>query len=170
MSHRVVKNVQIVPITEKYIESFHKCLDSVARERKYLANVKAPSLESTRESVLSNILKNIPQYVAVDGDIVVGWCEIMPNKGEGFTHSGTLNTMGLSRAYRGRGYGKKLMETTIMAAKEYGIERVELLVYRSNVPAIRFYEKTGFVQEGIKKNARKLDGKYDDVFLMVLFI
>lgn len=165
-----MKNVQIVPITEKYIESFHKCLESVARERKYLANVKAPSLESTRESVLSNILKNIPQYVAVDGDIVVGWCEILPNKGEGFTHSGKLDTMGLSRAYRGRGYGKKLMETTIMAAKEYGIERVELLVYRSNVPAIRFYERTGFVQEGIKKNARKLDGKYDDVILMALFI
>ena len=170
MSHRAVKNVQILPIKEEYIESFHKCIDAVARERKYLANVKAPSLESTRETVLSNIIKNIPQYVAVDGDTVVGWCEILPNRGEGFTHSGKLDSMGLSIAYRGQGLGKKLMTATLTAAKEYGIERVELLVYRSNVPAIRFYEKTGFVQEGVKKNAHKLDGKYDDVVLMALFI
>jgi ribosomal protein S18 acetylase RimI-like enzyme len=170
MSHRAVKNVQILPIKEEHIEGFHKCIDAIARERKYLANVRAPSLESTRETVISNIIKNTPQYVAVDGDTVVGWCEILPNRGEGFTHSGKLDSMGLSSAYRGKGLGKKLIATTLTAAKEYGIERVELLVYRSNVPAIRFYEKTGFVQEGIKKNAHKLDGKYDDVVLMALFI
>ncbi len=62
------------------------------------------------------------------------------------------------------------MESTILAAKEFGIERVELLVYKSNTPAIRFYEKAGFVHEGLKKKARKLDGKYDDVLLMALFI
>ena len=78
--------------------------------------------------------------------------------------------MGVMHGFRGQGYGTRLMEATILAAKEYGIERVELEVYASNVPAIRLYEKRGFVHEGVKKNARKLDGQYDDVLLMALFI
>ncbi len=169
MSQRDAGDVQVVPISEEYIESFHKCLDSVARERRYLGFVKAPSLESTREFVLSNISKKISQYVAVEDDKVVGWCDIAPNKGEGFTHCGSLG-MGVLHDYRGQGYGTRLMGATILAAKESGIERVELEVFASNVPAIRLYEKRGFMHEGAKKRARKLDGKYDDILLMALFI
>lgn len=163
------EDVQIVPISEEYIESFHKCLDSVARERLYLGLVEAPPLESTRKFVLSNISKKIPQYVAAEDDKVIGWCDISPITLEGFTHCGSLG-MGVLLGYRGKGYGTRLMEATILAAKESCIERVELEVYASNVPAIRLYEKRGFVNEGVKKNGRKLDGKYDDVLLMALFI
>ena len=157
MSQRDAGDVQIVRISEEYIESFHECFDSVAREKRYLGFVKAPSLESTREFVLSNISKKTSQYVAVEGGRVVGWCDISPNKREGFTHCGSLG-MGVLHDYRGKGYGTRLMEDAILAAKESGIERVELEVYASNVPAIRLYEKRGFVHEGVKKKARKLDG------------
>jgi len=169
MSQIESQEVHVVPISEEYIESFHGCLDSVASERRYLGFVKAPPLQSTREFVLSNISKKIPQYVAVEGTRVVGWCDIVPNKGEGFAHSGSLG-MGVLNDYRGRGYGTRLMNEAILAAKGSGIERVELMVYESNVPAIRLYEKRGFVHEGVKKRARKLDGKYEDVLLMALFL
>lgn len=169
MSQSGSGDVHILPISEENIEGFHKCLDLVARERKYWGFVKAPPLESTRDFVLSNISNKIPQYVAVDGDKVIGWCDISPIKRDGFTHCGKLG-MGVMHGFRGQGYGTRLMEATILAAKEYGIERVELEVYASNVPAIRLYEKRGFVHEGVKKNARKLDGQYDDVLLMALFI
>jgi ribosomal protein S18 acetylase RimI-like enzyme len=78
--------------------------------------------------------------------------------------------MGVMHGYRGQGYGTRLMNEAILAAKGSGIERVELMVYESNIPAIRLYEKRGFVHEGVKKRARKLDGKYDDVLLMALFL
>jgi len=167
MSQRDSGDVQLIPISEENIESFHKCLDSVARERRYLGFVEAPPLESTRKFVLSNISNKIPQYVAVEGGMVIGWCDISPIKQEGFRHCGTLG-MGVLHGYRGLGYGTMLMEATILAAKESGIERIELEVYASNGPAIRLYEKRGFVHEGIKKKARKLDGIYDDVLLMAL--
>lgn len=170
MNNKFENSVQIIPISEKYIESFHKCLESVASERKYLGYVKAPSLESTRDTVIANIQYNIPQYIAVMGDRVIGWCEVIPNKGEGFTHSGKINTMGVSSSYRAMGIGSKLMKSTLLAAEKYGLERVELLVYASNVNAIRFYKKAGFVCEGIKKKARKLDGKYDDIHIMAIFL
>ena len=164
-----MSQVRIVPMKEKYIESFHSCLDSVGRERKYLGFLQAPPLESTREFVQYNIQHNIPQFLVVENERVVGWCDIRPQRLEGFTHCGTLG-MGILDGYRGRGYGTQLMDEALTAAKRYGMERVELEVYASNIPAIRLYEKKGFQHEGVKKKARKLDGVYDDIIMMALFI
>ena len=156
-------------ISERHIEGYNRCLDSVARERRYIGFVRGPSLESSREFVLSNIQNGVPQFVALKRDEVVGWCDISPGKREGFTHCGTLG-MGILRDHRRQGIGTRLMELTIGAAKARGMERVELEVYASNVPAISLYEKRGFVHEGVKRRARKIDGVYDDILVMALFI
>jgi RimJ/RimL family protein N-acetyltransferase len=55
-------------------------------------------------------------------------------------------------------------------SREKGLERIELEVYGSNKSAIRLYERAGFVVEGVKKRARKLDGEYDDLVQMAVFI
>ena len=141
----------------------------MARERIYLAGVKARSIESTREFVKGNIENNYPQYIAVEGKRVVGWCDIIPMKGIDFSHCGGMG-MGVHKDYRRQGLGTLLLESTIDAAKAYGIERVELEVYTSNTPAIRLYEKLGFMHEGVKEKARKLDGIYYDIKVMALFI
>jgi ribosomal protein S18 acetylase RimI-like enzyme len=159
----------IIPISEEYIESFHACLDSVARERIYLAGVQARPLESTREFVLTNIHNNYPQYVAVEGKRVVGWCDIIPQRGIDFAHCGTLG-MGVHKEYRRQGLGTSLLDAALGAAKVFGIERVELEVYTSNTPAIKLYEKRRFILEGVKKKARKLDGEYYDIQVMAIFI
>ena len=169
MTDTEASDVEIVSISEKHIEGYNRCLDSVARERRYIGFVKGPSLESSREYVLSNIRDGVPQFVAVRGDQVVGWCDITPGRREGFTHCGTLG-MGVLRGHRGQGIGTRLMERTIDAAKARGLERVELEVYASNSPAISLYEKQGFVHEGVKRRARKLDGVYDDILVMALFV
>jgi len=163
------KEIDILPISEEFIQSFHACLDSVARERIYVGGVKARPIESTREFVQTNIDNNYPQYVAVEGKRVVGWCDIIPMKGIDFAHCGLLG-MGVHKDYRGQGLGTGLLDTTLDAAKEFGIERVELEVYTSNIRAIRLYDKFGFVHEGIKTKARKLDGEYYDIKVMALFI
>lgn len=161
--------IKIVPISEKYIIGFHKCLDSVARERRYIGFIQAPPIESTKDFILSNIKNNVLQFIALKGDEVIGWCDISPRRGEGFTHCGRLG-MGVLKDYRRQGIGTMLMERSITEAKERGIERIELEVYASNTPAIYLYEKWGFNHEGVKRKARKLDGVYDDIIVMALFI
>ena len=76
--------------------------------------------------------------------------------------------MGLLPGYRGRGLGKRLAVQTIGAARQVGIERVELDVFASNEPAIALISRLGFITEGIKRRARKLDGQYDDNVFMAL--
>ena len=169
MNNVTVEGIRIVPIAEEYIEGFHRCLDSVARERRHLAFVQAPPFESAREFVLSNIANKVPQLVALRGNDVVGWCDISPMTHQGFTHCGRLG-MGVRKDFRGLGIGTSLLEHTIGEAKEIGLERIELEVFASNIPSIRLYDKAGFVVEGVKKRGRKLDGEYDDLVQMALYI
>lgn len=53
-------------------------------------------------------------------------------------------------------------------ARQAGMERIELDVFASNKAAIALYMKLGFVTEGVKCRARKLDGDYDDNVFMAL--
>ncbi len=169
MSHRMPNSIEITPIREEHIKGYHGCIDSVARERRFIGGVQARPIESTREFALSNIKNGYPHFVALDGDRIVGWCDIIPMKGVDFSHCGLMG-MGLLVDYRRQGIGTVMLDTTIQAAKEYGLERVELEVYTSNTPAIRLYEKRGFIPEGVKRKARKLDGEYFDIQVMALFI
>lgn len=64
-------SIEIRPIEERDIESFHLALDSVARERKYLQTLAAPSVERIRSFVSRNIQKGYPQIVAIqDGELI----------------------------------------------------------------------------------------------------
>lgn len=167
------ETIQIAPIAEEHIESLHRCLDAVARERKYLARVQAPPLESMRQFILSGIESAAIRLVALSQEEnqarVVGWCDIFPMEREGFTHRSKLG-MGIHKDFRKRGIGTRLINEAISKAKAKGLERIELGVFASNAPAIKLYKKAGFVVEGVKKKARKLDGVYDDMIQRALFI
>src|SRR5437016_6002990 len=166
---RLRENICIVPMTEEHIESFRVCLDAVARERRYLALTEAPPADAVREFILSAIARRVPQFVALDGKQVIGWCDIFPHERESFAHVGRLG-MGVLLNYRGQGIGRRLAEKTIELAKLIGLERIELDVYASNKPAIALYKGLGFGLEGVKRKGRKLDGIYDDVVVMGLLL
>jgi ribosomal protein S18 acetylase RimI-like enzyme len=167
MATQAHHDVTIVPIAEEHIPGFRLCLDVVARERRYLALLEAPPMDAVAAFVRSNIAASIPQCVALAGDEVVGWCDIVPATREGFYHCGHLG-MGVLPAWRGQGIGRRLLERTVAWARDSGLERIELEVYASNAPAILLYRSSGFVTEGVKKGARKIDDTVDDVIEMVL--
>lgn len=50
----------------------------------------------------------------------------------------------VSRAYRGRDLGRRLVEHACAWAKDEGMTRVTLLADRDNAPALAFYERLGF--------------------------
>ena len=158
---------KIVPISYEHIAGFHAALGCVARERKYLAQIDAPSLEWATEFVSNNIQKNISQFVAVENDAVIGWCDIIPSHRVGFGHSGAVG-MGIVNEWRGKGLGKALLSACIQKAFDNGLTRIELEVYADNMNAIELYRRLGFVEEGLKRQARFLDGQYQDLLIMAL--
>jgi RimJ/RimL family protein N-acetyltransferase len=165
----VAMPVDIVPIEESHVDGFHRTLDFVARERRYLAFLKAPPPESTRAFVLDHIKRGHPQLVAVTAGEVVGWCDITAKDRPVYAQTGVLG-MGLLPPFRGQGLGRDLMQRTLAAAKTFGFHRVELTVREHNARAIALYEKIGFKTEGVQREAVHVDGVYEDLILMaVLF-
>lgn len=149
--------------------SIADCVDAVAKERRYLAALVGFPPESTR-----GFLEFLQQaggihLSVVDAGQVVGWCDVTPGAFEGLRHCGRLG-MGLLPAYRGQGLGQALLAAAITAAGAKGFEKIELEVFASNASAIRLYESSGFVREGCKAKARKLDDAYDDVLVYGLFL
>jgi ribosomal protein S18 acetylase RimI-like enzyme len=161
--------VEIVPITEEHIESFHQTLDFVARERRYLAFLEAPPIDSTRAFILNHIRQRYPQFVAISAGEVVGWCDVTPKSRPIYAHCGVLG-MGLLPRFRKQGIGTRLILRTLHAARARGLSRVELSVREDNASAIALYEKVGFVTEGLQRNGVLVDGVYENVVEMAILL
>jgi ribosomal protein S18 acetylase RimI-like enzyme len=157
------------PIERADARAFRDCVDTVMRERKYLAFFAAPPLRETAAFVAGNIERGDPHWVAVHRGRIVGWCDVRRAALPAYAHVGLLG-MGVRAAYRGRGLGERLLRTVLDASRAAGFEKIELSVYASNARARALYEKVGFVLEGVRVRGRKVDGRYDDVQLMGLFL
>ena len=157
----------IVAVQEKYAASYRDCLDVVAREKKYLAQIRALPLERIAGFVRDSVANDAIQFFALDGERVVGWADIFPSWAYATSHCGSLG-MGVHPCYRGRGLGQKLLLSCIEKAWLKGLTRIELEARADNHPAISLYEKLGFEHEAIKPRAMRFDGVYFDAVQMRL--
>jgi RimJ/RimL family protein N-acetyltransferase len=158
-------DITIVPIAAEHIEAFHRMLDAVARERKYLAFLEAPPLEDARAFIMNNIAWSNVQLVALAGAELVGWTDVLPKDRPVHAHVGVLG-IGLLPSFRGRGLGAALMQAALREASGCGFVRVELTVRAENARAIALYEKFGFKREGVCRDAVFVDGHYEDLIVM----
>jgi ribosomal protein S18 acetylase RimI-like enzyme len=159
--------VRIVPIAESHIASFRVVIDRVAREKRYLAMLEAPSLADTRKFVRRNIKSGNPQFVAVANGKVVGWCDIVRGARDTMAHSGVLG-LGLIPEFRGQGIGRRLLRSAIEGAWRRKFTRIELTVREDNANAIALYCELGFEAEGVRRNAFRIDGEYTNLISMAL--
>ncbi|RWK06020.1 GNAT family protein [Mesorhizobium sp.] len=162
-----IEAVTIAPITPRDVESFHRALDIVARERKYLSFLEAPPVDQTRSFILDRIGRGDPGFVAVVRGEVVGWCDISRHDRQIHAHRGTLG-MGIVPDYRGRGLGLRLISAALAEARKLGFVRIELSVHSDNARAVSLYEKVGFVREGAQRDAVRIDGQYLDTIMMAI--
>jgi ribosomal protein S18 acetylase RimI-like enzyme len=159
------RTLPIAPIELRHMESFGDCVGEVARERRFLAIVDGFPPEQVAVWVAANRARGNPLHVALDGERVVGWCEIRREALPGREHGGVLG-IGVRAAYRRQGLGRRLMLAALTEAQARGFERVELWVRAPNVAAIALYTTFGFVVEGRRRDAVRLDAGPEDELLM----
>lgn len=152
--------MNIVRIAPEHVNGLRRALDTVAREGRYLALTEAPKLIAVVHFVDRLARLGCPQFVALDGKTVVGWCDIRPSDEEDGT--GVLG-MGLLAKFRRMGLGTRLLDACVDACP---FERISLAVLASNVGAIAFYERHGFVHHGRRSAAADLGHRVEDVLLM----
>ena len=68
-----------------------------------------------------------------------------------------LARVAIAPAARGRGLARPMLALVVAEAFDHsGIERVELDVFASNMPAIRTYEALGFTHEGVRRSSARV--------------
>ncbi len=87
-------------------------------------------------------------YLAVENDGVVGVVSLLLYKT--FLHAGgtaLINELVVAEKDRGRGIGRKLVEAAIAAAREQGMDEIEVGTEVDNLIARGFYKVVGFARE-----------------------
>jgi ribosomal protein S18 acetylase RimI-like enzyme len=153
--------------TEADAEHLAALIDSVARERRYLAGTVGFPVDSTRAFIAAVKAAGGVHIVALDLGKLVGWCDIIPHSFEGMRHVGRLG-MGVQKDHRSRGIGRELLSAAVQQAFAGSLDRIELEVFATNRSAVKLYETFGFQCEGRKIAARKLDGLTDDILLYAI--
>jgi ribosomal protein S18 acetylase RimI-like enzyme len=151
------------------IPAFHSALSTVAREKVYLDIIEAPPVENVVEFQTKIIHNNWPAFYAVAGERVVGWVDIHRLEAPRRSHRGNLG-MGLIPEARRQGLGSRLLQAALDHAVKIGLEKIELTVYTSNLPALGLYKKFGFEPEGLLRSYRRVDGFDFDGLLMAKFL
>jgi GNAT superfamily N-acetyltransferase len=113
------KQIEIVPIALEHVDGFHRALDSVARERKYLSVFEAFSVRAMRDFVLHQNKTSGPAFVAHRAGEVIGWCDIRRHALPAFAHRGSVG-MGVVAEWRRRGIGFRLLDAALDAAFRQG--------------------------------------------------
>ena len=160
-----VMSLNIRQIREEDVPSFNAAIGIIARERRYLYLIDTPPMADTAAMVARTVKDGTPHHVLVDGDRVVGWCNILPPPRPARAHVGIV-AMGLLPEWRDKGWGTRLMQSALAAANAFGFTRVELTVFANNLRAQALYRKLGFVEEGIKRDSVRIDDVSIDEIIM----
>lgn len=106
-------------------------------------------------------------WMAQDGDALVGHVQLGIDWRNG---NATLGRVAIAPAARGRGLAVPMIRLALIRAFALdAIARVELNVYAWNQPAIRSYERLGFVTEGVRLSSVRVgDVRWDTAIMRML--
>jgi RimJ/RimL family protein N-acetyltransferase len=125
---------------------------SVPEEREYLARVSASD--------------NSLAIVALADETIVGSLTFDGGRRQRLRHQGEFG-ISVLQAYAGQGLGRAMVEYMLEWAERGGVVRkINLKVRVDNGPAIRLYERMGWVREGRTTRDTLIDGTFSDCLLM----
>lgn len=90
---------------------------------------------------------NVRFYLAMEGNVVLGYCGLYTALDEG-----EITNVAVKPEFRRCHIADEMLQTLVRESEEQGICNIYLEVRVSNDPAIRLYEKHGFIRKGIRKN------------------
>jgi ribosomal protein S18 acetylase RimI-like enzyme len=106
----------------------------------------------------------ISAIAEVDGKIIANG-EVTRGKYKDTRRHGHL-MLSMIAEYRGKGIGRKLIETLVRESRRAGLRTLDVEFLAENESARRAYEKTGFEQAGIIPHKVFRAGKYFDGLIM----
>ena len=112
--------------------------------------IQSESFETKSRSSIKRYSKKMRKifYVIKSQDQVVGYCiyYIKPVLSlKGFKKKSVIYSISVDKNFRRNGYGEKLLKESIKEMRLNGVFSILLYVNTKNLPAIKLYEKIGFI-------------------------
>ena len=176
----ILKNGQKARIRTRTLEDASKmqaCMEAIFSDDRFFLTTTAESKEwltferfKERTDLFNGHEQKLLLVVEAEGELV-SIADIECGQRKRNQHVGQIG-ISIRRDYRGIGLGTAIMETMIdWATANPAIEKLALGVWAHNEPAIRLYEKMGFIEEGRKvREVKYADDSYDDCVCMYRFV
>ncbi|MFT4060180.1 MAG: GNAT family N-acetyltransferase [Legionella sp.] len=149
-------------------------LDEEVEYTTFQPGERSSDISKYRDKITSSI--NYPKsaiFLAFDtqseADKIVGYLSVEAYRNNRKSHVATVG-IGVLESYSSQGIANQLFAELIDHVKRNNLRRIEGHVAQSNYKSIALTKKFGFITEGIKRNAIKINDAYEDEYLMVLEI
>ncbi len=161
VSLKLIKNTDI----EEYYNRGFKSIDKEVQL--YTGTKHSPTKESIRDYV-NRIVIDESRYdfliIDLDGQIIG---ESVINEIDTNTMAGHFRISLFDSENFGKGIGSEVIPMTLkFAFKELNLHRIELEVFSFNERGYKAYLRAGFIEEGRRRDAEFIGGKYCDVIIM----
>lgn len=170
MSTVVPINIAVRPGRYEDSRTLGEFLVALALETPYtLMTAKEQEAALPQQALYTQyVLRSANQTIFVaahSGGRIVGCINLSLGGTERTRHVCTL-AMGVLKDYWGTGVAAELVEKGLAWGRQKGAGRFEVTAHERNDRAIRFYEKQGFVREGVRRRSICNDGVWaDEIYL-----
>ena len=154
---RKAEETDISSIKEIYNKEIKECIATFDTEEK--------SLEDMKKWFKSHETKN-PIIVAEFDNKVLGWASLSRYDDKKAYSDTAEISLYISKEYRGKGIGKKMMKHLLDEGKKRGLHTVIARITDGNEVSVTLHKKFGFEYVGVYKEVGKKFGKILDVYLM----
>ena len=146
-------------------------LQRVAAERNHSAIERPWTVEQQGAYLASLSIREAFHVATAEAGDIVGYqsLDLYSRVLTSTAHVGQLGTF-IVPAWRGRGVGSALFQSTIRFARSVAYRKFVIQVRASNAAAQRFYSKLGFVECGRLTAQVTIDDQEDDEILMEYFV
>lgn len=106
------------------------------------------------------------RWVAEIDGVVAGWAALGPASGCDCYAGVVENSVYVGDGMRGRGVGKSLLRTQVVAADEAGLWTLQCAIFPENRAGIALHHSAGFRTVGVRERIAQLDGVWRDTVLL----
>ncbi|MFE1595027.1 helix-turn-helix domain-containing GNAT family N-acetyltransferase [Nocardia sp. NPDC058705] len=106
------------------------------------------------------------RWVAEIDGAVVGWAALAPTSARDCYAGVAENSVYVADGMRGRGVGKSLLRTQVMAADKAGLWTLQTAIFPENRASIALHHSAGYRTVGLRERIAQLNGVWRDTVLL----
>jgi RimJ/RimL family protein N-acetyltransferase len=162
-------NLKLSPLTEKDFDTLIRWAESPKDLLLWAGpGLKYPLTHQSLAKYLAPSKADEPKmyaYISKDEQAnILGMCEL--SLVDRINGTATLCRIYVDKAHRGKGIAEHMIKQILkFGFEDLSLRRIDLRVYAFNTPAVKCYEKLGFVKEGNIRQFTKFENEYWDVLL-----